>query len=114
MLQNCLASYVDKPTKGNTIFTKAQQQVAAQATAQQKATAVTAEFDIQNETSQALIERASNIWEKSFVNSDNAAGGIHDIAAAWYDMTKAITESLSFMGEAGLLLKSLTLSHKSE
>ena len=41
MLQNCLASYVDKPTKGNTIFTKAQQQVAAQATAQQKAAAVT-------------------------------------------------------------------------
>lgn len=74
-----------------------------------KATAVTAEFDIQNETSQALIERANNIWEKSFVNSDNAAGGIHDIAAAWYDMTKAITESLSFMGEAGLLLKSITL-----
>lgn len=74
-----------------------------------KATAVTAEFDIQNETSQALIERAINIWAKSFVNSDNAAGGIHDIAAAWYDMTKAITESLSFMGEAGLLLKSITL-----
>lgn len=75
----------------------------------EKATAVTAEFDIQNETSQALIERANNIWEKSFVNSDNTAGGIHDIAAAWYDMTKAITESLSFMGEAGLLLKSLTI-----
>ena len=73
-----------------------------------KATAVTAEFDIQNETSQALIERANNIWEKSFVNSDNAAGGIHDIAAAWYEMTKAITESLSFMGEAGLMLKSIT------
>lgn len=75
----------------------------------EKATAVTAEFDIQNETSQALIERANNIWEKSFINSDNAAGGIHDIAAAWYEMTKAITESLSFMGEAGLLLKFITL-----
>lgn len=75
----------------------------------EKATAVTAEFDIQNETSQALIERANNIWQKSFVNSDNAAGGIHDIAAAWYEMTKAITESLSFMGEAGLLLKSITI-----
>lgn len=75
----------------------------------EKATAVTAEFDIQNETSQALIERANNIWQKSFVNSDNAANGIHDIAAAWYEMTKAITESLSFMGEAGLLLKSITI-----
>lgn len=74
----------------------------------QKATAITAEFDIQNETSQALIERANNIWEKSFINSDNASGGIHDIAAAWYDMTKAITGSLSFMGEAGLLLKTIT------
>lgn len=73
-----------------------------------KATAVTAEFDIQNETSQALLERANNIWEKSFVNSDNAAGGIKDIAMAWYEMTKAITGSLSFMAEAGLLLKSLT------
>lgn len=74
----------------------------------QKATAITAEFDIQNETSQALIERANNIWEKSFINSDNASGGIHDIAAAWYDMTKAITGSLSFMGEAGVLLKTIT------
>lgn len=73
----------------------------------QKATAITAEFDIQNETSQALIERANNIWEKSFVNSDNAAGGIKDIAMAWYDMTKAITGSISFMTEAGLLLKGL-------
>lgn len=74
----------------------------------QKATAVTAEFDIQNETSQALLERANNIWEKSFVNSDNAAGGVKDIAMAWYDMTKAITGSLSFMAEAGFLFKSLT------
>lgn len=72
-----------------------------------KATAITAEFDIQNETSQALLERANNIWEKSFVNSDNAAGGIKDIAMAWYDMTKAITGSISFMTEAGLLLKGL-------
>lgn len=73
-----------------------------------KATAVTAEFDIQNETSQALLERANNIWEKSFVNSDNAAGGIKDIAMAWYDMTKAITGSISFMAEAGALMKGLT------
>lgn len=72
-----------------------------------KATAVTAEFDIQNETSQALLERANNIWEKSFVNSDNAAGGIKDIAMAWYDMTKAITGSISFMTEAGALMKGL-------
>lgn len=73
----------------------------------QKATAVTAEFDIQNETAQALMERASNIWEKTFVNSENAAGGIKDVAKAWYDMTKAITESGSFITEAGLSLKVL-------
>lgn len=73
-----------------------------------KATAVTAEFDIQNETSQALLERANNIWEKSFVNSDNASGGVKDIAIAWYDMTKAITGSISFMKEAGVLMKGLT------
>ena len=77
-----------------------------------KATAVTAEFDIQNETSQALLERANNIWEKSFVNSDNAAGGIKDIAMAWYDMTKAITGSISFMTEAGALMKGLTYGIK--
>lgn len=40
MLQNCLAKYIDKPTKGNAIFNKVQQQVAAQATAQQQAAAV--------------------------------------------------------------------------
>ncbi len=78
----------------------------------QKATAVTAEFDIQNETAQAMMERANNIWEKSFVNSDNAAGGIKDIANAWYEMTKAITDSVSFMTEAKLLLASLTFGIK--
>lgn len=77
-----------------------------------KATAVTAEFDIQNETSQALLERANNIWEKSFVNSDNAAGGVKDIALAWYEMTKAITGSFSFLAEAGLLMKSLSFGIK--
>ena len=71
----------------------------------EKATAVTAEFDIQNETAQALMERASNIWEKTFVNSENAAGGIKDLARAWYDVTKVITDSTIAMGEAGLTLK---------
>jgi len=72
-----------------------------------KATAVTAEFDIQNETSQALMERAANIWEKTFVNAENASGGIKDIAKAWYEMTKAMTESQSFMAETGIVLRSL-------
>lgn len=76
----------------------------------EKATAVTAEFDIQNETAQALMERASNIWEKTFVNSENAAGGIKDVAKAWYDVTKAMTESTIVMGEAGLSLKALLWS----
>ena len=38
-----------------------------------EATAITAEFNIQNETSEALVERAANLWEKAFVNVSKCA-----------------------------------------
>lgn len=65
-------------------------------------TAVTKEYMIQQETAQALMERASNIWEKSFVNPDGV-DSIQKMARAWYDLSVSFTQNEVSMG----LLKGL-------
>ena len=54
--------------------------------------AVTQEYNIQQSTANALIERANNLWAKKFVSSKNV-DVIHEMAQAWYDVSKAITSS---------------------
>lgn len=60
-------------------------------------TAVTVEYNMQQETAMAYMERANNLWEKQFVSSSAAAGPVHDIAKAWFELTKELTSSLGFM-----------------
>lgn len=64
----------------------------------EEATAVTNEYNIQQETANALMERASNIWEKAFVNPDGV-DTVKSLAQQWYNLSKALTESTFFMGE---------------
>lgn len=54
MMQNILKSYSDKPTKGNSVFSKAQQQMASCATAAQKAQAA-------DDTEQTLADFADSL-----------------------------------------------------
>ena len=59
-------------------------------------TAVTEEYIIQQNTAQALLQRASNIWEKSFVNPSGVSF-VKDLAQDWYDFSKALNESSFYM-----------------
>lgn len=67
-------------------------------------TAVTVEYNMQQETAMAYMERANNLWEKQFVSSSAAAGPVHDIAKAWFELTKELTSSLGFMTKVKLAI----------
>lgn len=67
-------------------------------------TAVTVEYNMQQETAMAYMERANNLWEKQFVSSSAAAGPVHDIAKAWFELTKELTSSIGFMTEAKIAI----------
>lgn len=56
------------------------------------ATAVSKEYAIQQQTAQALMERASNIWEKAFVNPEGV-DMVKEMAQAWYDFSKHTTSN---------------------
>lgn len=67
-------------------------------------TAVTVEYNMQQETAMAYMERANNLWEKQFISSSAAAGPVHDIAKAWFELTKELTSSIGFMTEVKLAI----------
>lgn len=56
--------------------------------------AVTNEYNIQQQTAAALVERAGNLWQKTFVNSDNV-DVVHEMAQAWYDVSYSLTQANS-------------------
>lgn len=85
----------------NGMLTKA---VAESNKAFNEGTAVTVEYNMQQETAMAYMERANNLWEKQFVSSSAAAGPVHDIAKAWFELTKELTSSLGFMTEVKLAI----------
>lgn len=67
------------------------------------ATAVGKEYAIQQETAQAIVERANNMWNKAFVNPDGI-DAVKEMAKAWYDFSKTLTTSSSFMMSAKILI----------
>lgn len=71
--------------------------------AYEDATAVQKEYAIQQETAQALLERANNMWSKAFVNPEGI-DVMKEIAKAWYDFSKTLTQSTPFMGSVKILL----------
>lgn len=71
--------------------------------AYEDATAVQKEYAIQQETAQALLERANNMWSKAFVNPEGI-DVMKEIAKAWYDFSKTLTQSTPFMVSVKILL----------
>ena len=71
--------------------------------AYEDATAVQKEYAIQQETAQALLERANNMWSKAFVNPEGI-DVMKEIAKAWYDFSKTLTQSMPFMVSVKILL----------
>lgn len=63
----------------------------------QEGEAVIGEYMIQNQTAAALVERASNLWAKAFVNPEGV-DMVKEMAQAWYDLSKQMTQSEALMG----------------
>lgn len=61
-----------------------------------EATAVAKEYEIQMDTAAAYSERARNIWTKAYVNPEGV-DVTKELAKAWYDVSKSLTESERFM-----------------
>lgn len=55
-------------------------------------TAVTAEYEMQQESAIGILERANNLWEKAFINPDGV-DRVKSLAQSWYDVSKALTEN---------------------
>lgn len=80
--------------------------------AYEDATAVQKEYSIQQETAQALLERANNMWSKAFVNPEGI-DVMKEIAKAWYDFSKTLTQSTPFMKSVKILLWEIKVSFES-
>lgn len=80
--------------------------------AYEDATAVQKEYAIQQETAQALLERANNLWSKAFVNPEGI-DVMKEIAKAWYDFSKTLTQSTPFMVSVKILLWGIKVSFES-
>lgn len=75
-------------------------------------TAVTTEYEMQQETATAYMERAANLFEKQFVSADMANGPVRDLAKAWYEMVDALVHNITFMTEVRMLITLLMAAMK--
>ena len=85
--------------------------LATSAVAFDEATAVTNEYNIQQATANALMERAANVWEKAFVNPEGV-DMVKEMAQSWYQLSKDLTNSESFMFTIRLLIDSIAYAVK--
>lgn len=74
-----------------------------------EATAVTEEYNIQQETAMAYLLRAENLWRNAFINPDSSLS-VKEMTKAWYDFTKSILSSDVAMGSIKLSVDALLLS----
>lgn len=59
-------------------------------------TAVTAEYEMQQQSAIGILERANNLWEKAFINPDGV-DNVKALAQSWYDVSKFLTENKAAM-----------------
>jgi len=74
--------------------------------------AVIGEYMIQNQTAAALIERSANLWAKAFVNPEGV-DLVKELAQAWYDLSKAMTQSEGLMASLHFSLQTIGLAIES-
>lgn len=61
----------------------------------EEASAVTNEYNMQQQSAAGILDRANNLWEKAFVNPDGVES-VKAMAQAWYDMSQMILQSPVF------------------
>lgn len=72
----------------------------------EKATAVGDEYAMQQQSAIGILERANNLWEKAFVNSDGV-DSVKEMAKWWYTMSETMTSSPLLKGTLWLALSSI-------
>lgn len=77
----------------------------------EEATAVTNEYEMQQQSAIGILERANNLWEKAFVNPDGVES-VKSMSQAWYDMSVMMTQSPLFKGTLDIALTGLILAAK--
>lgn len=76
--------------------------------AYREGTAVVKEYRIQQQTVQAILERANNMWEKAFVNPEGI-DSVKEMAKMWYNFSKSLTHSQPFLLSVRFLFVELTI-----
>ena len=69
-------------------------------------TAVINEYELQNASAAAVLERANNIWEKAFVNPEGV-DMVKKLAEEWYNLSKELTGSETWMTSAKTSLSAI-------
>ena len=76
-----------------------------------EATAVTKEYEMQQQSAIGILERANNLWEKAFVNPEGV-DSVKSMAQAWYDVSEMMTQSPIFKGSMKFAFDALIISVK--
>ena len=71
-----------------------------------EATAVTNEYEMQQQSAIGILERANNLWEKAFVNPDGV-DTVKGMAEWWYEMSQTMTSSPLLKGVLQIALQSV-------
>ncbi len=71
-----------------------------------EATAVTNEYEMQQQSAIGILERANNLWEKAFVNPDGV-DAVKGMAEWWYEMSKTMTSSPILKGTLLIALQAV-------
>ena len=72
----------------------------------EEATAVTKEYEMQQQSAIGILERANNLWEKAFVNPDGV-DAVKDMAQWWYEMSRTMTSSPLLKGTLQIALQGI-------
>ena len=76
-----------------------------------EASAVTAEYEMQQTSAIGILERANNLWEKAFINPDGVEQ-VKMMTQAWYDISQTILQSPLYKGTLTAALSALVVAVK--
>ena len=76
-----------------------------------EATAVTNEYEMQQQSAIGILERANNLWEKAFVNPDGV-DAVKGMAEWWYEMSQTMTNSPILKGTLLIALQMVLMALK--
>lgn len=77
----------------------------------EEASAVTDEYNMQQQSAIGILERANNLWEKAFINPDGV-DAVKDMAEWWYEMSQTMTSSPLLKGTLQVALQMVLVALK--